>query len=147
MSGPTMQAHHVLNGTVTCPRCRRLYRGGDQAHRIRDAGRCTRCDAELHAGGRIYTEADEPLDLALKPEEEAMRIEVHMTPDQLEAFTRWLDAWWRNRHPKGGGVPPTLQEAFLAGWGEAGQRRSLFDGHAPAGAFFEPGEDDSIDAL
>jgi hypothetical protein len=31
------------------------------------------------------------------------------------AYRRWLECWWREHHPAGGGTPPTLEEAFAAG--------------------------------
>lgn len=42
-----------------------------------------------------------------------------MTPES--AFQHWLDAWWLQHHPNGGGSPPTLQDAFLAGRKDAHQ--------------------------
>ena len=36
-----------------------------------------------------------------------------MTPKS--AFQHWLDTWWLQHHPNGGGSPPTLEEAFTAG--------------------------------
>lgn len=57
---------------VTCPRCRRQLKGGDQERRIRERGRCTRCDAAGHGaayGDRVFFGADEPLALDLEPAE------------------------------------------------------------------------------
>jgi len=33
----------------------------------------------------------------------------------LKLFRHWLDGWWREHHPAGGGSPPTLEETFAAG--------------------------------
>jgi hypothetical protein len=44
-------------------------------------------------------------------------------------FLKWLDEWWREHHPHGGGLPPTLEEAFEAGRQverEEKPKRSLF---------------------
>lgn len=57
---------------VVCPRCRRKIKGGDQARRIKERGRCTRCDAQGHGpqyGDQVFFGADEAPDLDLEPAE------------------------------------------------------------------------------
>ena len=41
------------------------------------------------------------------------------TPTKNSKFTRWLEKWWGLHYPRGGGMPPTLQEAFEAGGSNA----------------------------
>jgi len=53
----------------------------------------------------------------------------------LQLFRRWLESWWKEHHPAGGGEPPTLKEAFIAGMetarvnaGDENQERPLLKG-------------------
>mgnify|MGYP001417848194 FL=1 len=48
-----------------------------------------------------------------------------MNPTKL--FRKWLDAWWREHHPAGGGSPPTLEEAFTAGLKEEIDEEDAYD--------------------